>query len=201
MRNSFLTGTAILLLSAGAAFAYGGSTTNTTTNVTASIPVQNSSAGGSGTNSSATSCSTAISASLANSANESSSKTLSNVGNTSVSNSGNTAVSDSGNKLTSTDVLKVIGSNYAADGSTLETVKSDTKTYVTFATASTDGTVSDNLVVTKPIKSSLDADASMSNVNGGTGILTAQQNTGANAEQQSSVALGSEISGNNNFVP
>jgi hypothetical protein len=41
----------------------------------------------------------------------------------------------------------------------------------------------------------------MSNVNGGTGILTAQQNTGANAEQQSSVALGSEISGNNNFVP
>jgi len=186
MRNSFLTGTAILLLSAGAAFAYGGSTTNTTTNVTASIPVQNSSAGGSGTNSSATSGSTAISASLANSANESSSKTLSNVGNTSVSNSGNTAVSDSGNKLTSTDVLKVIGSNYAADGSTLET---------------TDGTVSDNLVVTKPIKSSLDADASMSNVNGGTGILTAQQNTGANAEQQSSVALGSEISGNNNFVP
>ena len=185
MRKILLAGTSFLLLSAGAAFAHNEGATNT---VVTTVPVvKNAGSIGAGTNSSATTGGTALSAALSNSAN--------NSANTSTSNAGNTANSNN------ESVMKVIGSNYAAGGSTLSTTSTHSHVDVTLATAVSNGSVSGNRVEFEPREAKISSDATMNTVNGGTGILAAQQNTGANALQQSTVALGSAIQGSNNLLP
>jgi hypothetical protein len=184
MKKLLLAGSSIFLLNAGVAFANppgpgpdgGGSSTVVTVPV-----VKNAGSIGSGTNSSATTGGTAVSAALTNSANTTSSN--------------NTANSDN------LSVLKVIGSNYAASGSMLSTTNTHTHVDITLASAVSNGSISDNETNLKPCLSKISSNASMSNVNGGTGILAAQQNTGANSLQENTVALGSAIQGSNNLLP
>lgn len=192
MRKILLAGTSFLLLSAGAAFASGGSDGHgqggpSNTVVTTVPVVKNAGSIGAGTNSSATTGGTALSAALSNSANNSANTSASNVGNTANSNN--------------ESVMKVIGSNYAAGGSTLSTTSTHSHVDVTLATAVSNGSVSGNRVEFEPREAKISSDATMNTVNGGTGILAAQQNTGANALQQSTVALGSAIQGSNNLLP
>lgn len=178
MRKILLTGTSLLLLTAGAALADQHNQPSTVVNVPI---VKNAGAGGSGTNSSATTGGVAVSASLSNSAN----------------NNGNTATANSNNE----SVMKVIGSNYAANGATLSTTNSRTHVDITLATAVSNGSVSHNEANNMPHEARIDASAGQAYVNGGTGILTASQNTGANSLQQTTVALGSAIAGSNNTLP
>jgi len=194
MRKLLLASSAVFLLVGGAAFAgqggYGGGkgsdpSTSTTTTVVA-VPFKNATSVGTG-NSSATTGGTAVSAELNSSANTTSSDNTSNSDNTAVDITKN--LSDVGN-------------------SALEVVRTDTHIDVNLATSTNEGSVSGTLTINDPNcgcqdgrdgKSSgygaLTGNASMSEVNGGQGILTAQQNTGVDALQQSSVALGSVVTG------
>lgn len=178
MRKLFLASTAVFLLTGGVALAggsHGGHGGSSTTTVV--VPIKNATSVGTG-NSSATTGGTAISAK--------------NSDNT--SNSNNTAI----------EVTK----NLSDVGNTaLEFVRTDTKIDVKLATSSNEGSVGGTFYINDPTcgcenkdhKSSgtgaLTGNASMSEVNGGNGINTAQQNTGVNSLQQSSVALGSVVTG------
>ena len=73
--------------------------------------------------------------------------------------------------------MKIIGSNYAANGSYLSTVSTHVKVDVKLATADTSGKVIDDEVKFEPRDAKIESNADMDHVNGGTGILTAQQNT------------------------
>lgn len=194
MRKLLLASSAVFLLSGGVALAgnqgdgggqgYGQGGGTTTTVV--AVPIKNATSVGTG-NSSATTGGTAVSASLTNSAN--------------TANSNNSAFS--------------LTKNLSDVGNTaLEFVRTDTKIDVTLASSTNNGSVSGDLQINDPTcgcsngdgrdgKSStgygaLTGNASMDHVNGGQGILTAEQNTGVNALQQSSVALGSVVTGSSN---
>jgi hypothetical protein len=192
MRKLLLASSAVFLLVGGAAFAgqggYGGGkggdpSTSTTTTVVA-VPFKNATSVGTG-NSSATTGGTAVSAELNSSANTTSSDNTANSDNTAVELTKN--LSDVGNTA-------------------LEFTRTDVKIDVKLATSTNNGSVDGTLYINDPTcgcddsrdsskTGALTGDASMSNVNGGQGILTAQQNTGVNALQQSSVALGSVVTG------
>ncbi len=109
--------------------------------------------------------------------------------------------SSSTSKSDNTAILAVLGSNYAVGGSSLSTTSTHTHIDMKLATAVSNGDVTNNKVINKPCLSQSYGGATMSSVNGGTGILSAQQNTGANALQQTTVALGSSIQGSNNLLP
>lgn len=186
MRKLLLATTACFLLTGGMALAneYGGKGGSTTTTTTTTIPVvKNAVSLGKG-NSSATTGGTAVS------------ESLKDVGNTTTK----TSVDDSFNQ--STKNLSNV------DNKTLTSTRTDTRIDVKLATSSNDGSVGGTLYINDPncgcedrskgSYGALTGNAEMKNVNGGQGILTAQQNTGVNALQQSSVALGSVVSGSSN---
>ncbi len=172
MRNVLLAGSAVFLLSAGMAFAYNGSDHNSTP------VVKNASVGGSGQ--SATTGGSNLSASLSNSANPSNSynsseavsitKSLSNVGNetmVSTNTDTNISIASTRNEGSVRDIT--IG---GAGGGRQE-----------------DGHKSGSGVSVSSGSNSMDT------VNGGDGINTAMQNSGAASLQQNSVALGSVVNG------
>lgn len=194
MRKLLLTSSVFMLLGTGAAFAgnHGGdpggkSAGTTTTTVVTAIPIKNATSAGTG-NSSATTGGTAVSASLSNSAN--------------TSNSDNTA--NSNNSSTSAfKSLDNVGNSY------LSITRTNTHVNVRLATSSNNGEVGGTLYINDPTcgcdrdsKSStgaLTGNASMSEVNGGNGINTAEQNTGVNSLQQNSVALSSVVGSGTGF--
>jgi hypothetical protein len=115
---------------------------------------------------------------------------------------------DSGNSSLEAE-LSVTKSLNDVGNSALEITRSNTHINVTLAESGNSGSVGGTLYINDPScgcedKSNsgfgaLTGNASMSNVNGGSGILTAQQNTGVNALQQNSVALGSVVGGGTGF--
>jgi hypothetical protein len=205
MRKLLLATSAVFLLSGGVALAGEGGpgpgpgpgggtpTTTTTTNDPTTdtaivVPIKNATSVGTG-NSSATSGGTAVSASLSGVGNTTSSNNESNSDNTALSFTKN--LNDVGNTA-------------------LEFVRSDTKVDVTLASSKNDGNVSGTLSINDPNcgcddredsnkVGALTGDASMTNVANGQGIVTAQQNTGVDSQQQNSVALGSVVQGGSGF--
>jgi hypothetical protein len=194
MRKLLLASSALFLLSGGIALAQGGGggggssdpgTTNTTTN-TIKVPVQNNAASLGAGNASSTG------------------------GGDSTASNGNWShnVVDSGNSSSKTD-LSVTKSLDDVGNSALEITRSNTHINVTLAESGNTGSVGGTLYINDPSSNrddksnsafgALTGDASMKNVNGGSGILTAQQNTGVNALQQNSVALGSVVGGGTGF--
>ncbi len=187
MRKILISSVSILVLTAGVALAQGDGgppspSGSTITNTNLEVPiVKNSQAGGSGVNSSATSGGTALSANLNNNFNTSSSNNQSNSNNESV--------------------VKAIDGGTIANNSSLSSTSSHTRIDVKLATAVSNGSVGGNRVENEPNEDHMSANATQNYVNGGTGILTAEQNTGANALQQTSVALSSMVSGSNSSQP
>ena len=197
MRKLLLASSALFLLSGGIALAHnsnggmgsggptGTTTTNTTTNTT-NIPVKDNAASLGAGNAS----STGGGASTASNGNQ----------------SNNTV--DSGNSSLEAD-LSVTKSLNDVGNSALEITRSNTHINVTLAESGNSGSVGGTLYINDPSSDrndssksgfgALTGNASMSSVNGGSGILTAQQNTGVNALQQNSVALGSVVGGGTGF--
>jgi hypothetical protein len=193
MRKLLLASSALFLLSGGIALAHsgnsgmgGGTTTTNTTTSTTSIPVKDNAASLGAGNAS----STGGGASTASNGNW----------------SNNTL--DSGNSSFQAD-LSVTKSLNDVGNSALEITRSNTHINVTLAESGNSGSVGGTLYINDPSSDRSDnsrngvgpltGNASMSSVNGGSGILTAQQNTGVNALQQNSVALGSVVGSGTGF--
>ena len=220
MRKLLLASSALFVLGGGLALAHGGSSTTT---VTAIPVVKNAAAAGLG-NSAATTGGTASSQSASDNAGNlgagnsaatdggtstASNGNGSNDGNSwsSTKDAGNTTTKDA-NNTTTTDVAVVaalgLGNEVAAGDLTNERSYSFTSINSTLATSSNDGTVNGSVTVSDPPGKApsitktflVTGDATMDEVNGGEGILTAQQNTGVDSLQQNSVALGSVVGGN-----
>lgn len=218
MRKLLLASSALFVLGGGLAFAHGGSSTTT---VTAIPVVKNAAAAGLG-NSAATTGGTASSQSASdNAGNLGAGNSAATDGGTSTASNGNSSNDDNSwsstkdagntttkdaNNTTTTDVAVVaalgLGNEVAAGDLTNERSYSFTSINSTLATSSNDGTVSGEVSVSDPPYRSSSktflatGDATMEEVNGGEGILTAQQNTGVDSLQQNSVALGSIVGGN-----
>jgi hypothetical protein len=195
MRKLLLASSALFILSGGIALAHNGggsgpsapgNTTTNTTTTTVKVPVENNAASLGAGNAS----STGGGDSTASNGNWSHNTVA----------SGNTSLEAS---LSSTKDLNDVGNT------DLAITRSDTRINVTLAESGNTGSVGGTLYINDPSNShdksgsgyggALTGDASMRSVNGGSGILTAQQNTGVNALQQNSVALGSVVGGGTGF--
>ena len=114
------------------------------------------------------------------------------------SDSSNQKNSDS-NQTSSLDItktLKDVGNSY------LSTTRTDTQVDVRLATSSTNGNIDSTLTVAPGGNGSREAssevktgEVEMNSVNGGSGLLTAQQNSGFDSLPQNTVSLGSAVSG------
>jgi hypothetical protein len=172
MRNLLLATSAVFLLTGSFAFAGGGSWGggSSTTNTTTVMPIKNATSSG----------------------------------------AGNSSATTGGSASSIIASLKNSNNQTNSDNFTLLSQRTDTKTDVKLATASNEGSVQGILTVngTKTEDCGCDpqtasyksGDNTMDNSVNGTGINTAQQNSGAFSLQQNSVALGSVITGGSGSV-
>lgn len=209
MRNLLLSSVGVLVLAAGPALAW-------TPSVDVSVPVKNAAAsdgsnaattGGTAGSFDGNSLSSTSSKSYSSSASNSFNKTFTTTvgidknlsatsggsGGSASATTGGVAVNkpDSGNKA-----LALLGGTAVSDGNLSQSI-SKTSVDVTMATADSNATVSDNSVSSGRMHDAkiIGSNVSMTYSMGGMGILTAQQNTGAAASQQNSVALSSIVIG------